>query len=390
MNTTLLSNQTDESVSPLNRNRVTQPATNQLPAPTGWKRRIEPARQWLTRFLIRLRHWEYWPFEVVYVPVFAYYLYLAAKARSLFFFSASNPAIESGGLLGESKIAIMDMIDDHFKPKTLFFGEPVSTDEVINRMLLTGFWFPIIAKPNQGERGWRVEKLTSEAELAHYLLDNHMELIVQEYVDEPIELGVFYHRMPGQQTGTISSVVQKEFLSVMGDGQSSLRALIQQNDRALLQLPALTKRYGSQLNEVPARGVVRQLMPIGNHCRGTKFINANHLITPELVAVFDRISLPIEGFYYGRYDLRCHSVSDLYRGETIRIMELNGAGAEPAHIYQPGFSLWEGWQTLLRHWYILYTISQENHRRGVPYMTMQQAWSIGLRIQSYKKTESGQ
>jgi hypothetical protein len=390
MNTTLLSNHTDESAGPLDSNQFTQLATNQLPAPTGWKQRIDPSREWLTRFLIRLRHWEYWPFEVVYIPVFAYYLYLAAKARSLFFFSASNPAIESGGLLGESKIDIMDRIDDRFKPKTLFFDESVLTGEIIDRMLLAGFWFPIIAKPNQGERGWRVEKLTSEAELTHYLLDNRQELIVQEYVDEPIELGVFYYRMPGQQTGTISSIVQKEFLSVVGDGLSSLRELIRQNDRALLQLPTLTKRYGGQLNEVLKKGVVRQLMPIGNHCRGTKFINASHLITPELMAVFDRISLPIEGFYYGRYDLRCHSVSDLYRGETIRIMELNGAGAEPAHIYQPGFSLWEGWQTLLRHWHVLYTISRENHRRGVPYMTTQQARSIGLRIQSYKKTKSGQ
>lgn len=390
MNTTLPASQTDESVGPPDKKRATQPATTQPPAPAGWKRRIDPARQWVTRFQIRLRHWEYWPFEVVYIPVFAYYLYLAAKARSLFFFSASNPAIESGGLLGESKIDIMNRIDDRFKPKTLFFGEAASTNEIIDRMLLAGFWFPIIAKPNQGERGWRVEKLTSEAELTHYLLDNHMELIVQEYVDEPIELGVFYYRMPGQQTGTISSVVQKEFLSVTGDGRSSLLALIQQNDRALLQLPVLTKRYGCQLDNVPAPGAVQQLMPIGNHCRGTKFLNANHLITPDLLAVFDRISLPIEGFYYGRYDLRCHSLGDLYRGETIRVMELNGAGAEPAHIYQPGFSLWEGWRTLLRHWHILYTISRENHRRGVSYMTMTQARSIQQRIQSYKKADSSQ
>lgn len=390
MNTTLLTSQTDELDGPSDTNRAIQPATNQITVFSGWKRRIDPARQWGTRFLIRLQHWEYWPFEVVYVPVFAYYLYLAAKARSLFFFSASNPAIESGGLLGESKIDIMDRIDTRYKPKTLFFGESVSCDEVIDRMLLAGFWFPIIAKPNQGERGWRVEKLASEAELAHYLLDNHMELIVQEYVDEPLELGVFYYRIPGNKSGTISSIVQKEFLSVVGDGQSSLRELIQQHDRALLQLPALTKRYGKQLNEVLQKDVVRELMPIGNHCRGTMFLNANHLITPELLAVFDRISLPIEGFYYGRYDLRCHSVSDLYRGETIRIMELNGAGAEPAHIYQPGFSLWEGWRSLLRHWHILYIISRENHRRGVPYMTRQQARSIHQRIQVYKKTKPRQ
>ena len=359
-----------------------------LPNPINQRRITDRIRQWVGRFLIRLRHWEYWPFEVVYAPIFVYHLYLSLKARSLFFFSAANPSIESGGMLGESKIDILNKIDDQFKPKTLFFGKRVTANDVVDQLVMAGFWFPIIAKPNQGERGWRVEKLSTEAELNEYLLDNHMDLIIQEYVDEPIELGIFYYRMPGEKTGTISSVVQKEFLSVTGDGQSTTLELLTQNDRAFLQLPALTVRYGGRLNEVLARGELQQMMPIGNHCRGTKFLNANHLITPELRAVFDRISLPIDGFYYGRFDIRCRSVTDLYQGQHIRILELNGAGAEPAHIYQPGFSLWEGWRILLQHWHILYAISRENHRRGVPYMTSGDAQAIYRRIQSYKKPQA--
>lgn len=339
---------------------------------------------WTRRFLIRLRHWEYWPFEVVYIPVVIYYLYLSAKARSLFFFSAANPVMESGGMLGESKIEIMDLIDDAYKPKTLFFRYCAPAEQIINRMVLAGFWFPIIAKPNQGERGWRVEKVSSEDELTAYLTGNHMDFIVQEYVDEPLELGVFYYRMPGEKTGMVTSIVQKEFLSVTGNGYSTIWELINQNERALLQLPALEKRFGDGLDEVLEMGQERQLMPIGNHCRGTKFLNANDRITPELAAVFDRISLSIEGFYYGRYDLRCRSWADLYRGQHIRIVELNGAGAEPAHIYQPGFSIWAGWRSLLAHWTILYRISRENHRRGVSYMTLAETKAIFRRIKSYK------
>ncbi|NDU98775.1 hypothetical protein GK108_28075 [Spirosoma terrae] len=365
--------------------RPIQPSQNPLPSVAGSTSKMAHIRQWLSRFRIRLFNWEYWPFTVVYIPVFVYYLYLAAKARSLFFFSASNPAIESGGLLGESKIDILDLISDQFKPKTLFFRQFVSINQILNRMVLAGFWFPIIAKPNQGERGWRVEKLHNEDELTEYLLTNHMDLIVQEYVDESIELGVFYYRMPGEKTGTISSIVQKEFLSITGDGQSTMLQLISQSDRAMLQLSALIERYGDHLNDVLDRKQVVQLMPIGNHCRGTKFLNANHLITPELVAVFDQISLSIDGFYYGRYDLRCRSIEDLYQGKHISILELNGAGAEPAHIYHPGFSLWQGWRILLQHWHILYTISRENHRRGVPYMTRQEALTIYRRIQTYSK-----
>lgn len=326
-------------------------------------------------FLIKLRSWEYWPFAVVYLPVFVYYGWLSLRARSWFFFSAANPGIETGGMRGESKMAVLNKIEAQFKPKTLFFRHPIqSSDTILNQLLLANVWFPIIAKPDRGERGFRVEKLNSEAELSEYLLLNKQDLIVQEYVDEPLELGVFYYRFPGETTGTVSSVVIKDFLSVTGDGRQSIAALLAQNERAFLQLNVLRERLSDGLNEVLPTGETRLMMPIGNHCRGTKFLNGNQFITNEFTTVFDRISQSIEGFQYGRFDLRCRSVAHLLRGETIRIVELNGAGAEPAHIYQPGFSLWEGWRVLLNHWRVLYEISRANHKLGVPYMTLGEAW----------------
>ena len=126
------------------------------------------------------------------------------------------------------------------------------------------------------------------------------------------------------------------------------------------------------------------MVSIGNHCLGTKFLNANHLINDQLTAVFNKISHEIDGFYFGRYDLRCPSLSDLYEGKNIKIMELNGAGAEPAHIYQPGFSILEGWQVLLYHWHILYEISILNHKKGVAYLTLNEARLILKRIKSGK------
>jgi hypothetical protein len=63
-------------------------------------------------FWTRLTNWEYWPFSVIYFPVFFYWLWLSVKARSLFFFSAANPSIESGGMLGESKYRILKNVPD--------------------------------------------------------------------------------------------------------------------------------------------------------------------------------------------------------------------------------------------------------------------------------------
>jgi hypothetical protein len=335
-------------------------------------------------FFIRLRSWEYWPFNLVYLPLFVYYGWLALKARSLFFFSASNPSIETGGLLGESKAGILDLIDDEFKPKTVRVPRSTTIDEVFRLIKTHQLTLPLIGKPDMGERGWLVEKMESQEALINYVQTSPGDFLIQEYVDEPLELGVFYYRMPGQSEGVVSSIVQKEFLSIRGNGHHTVEALIRQNERAILQLAALTQAYGYRFTEIPASGEVIKLVNIGNHCKGTKFLNANHLITPELTRLFDRIGSSIDGFYFGRYDLRCRSVADLYAGRHIKIMELNGAGAEPAHIYQPGFSIWEAYRVLFHHWDMLYQISRENHRRGVPYMGLRDAIRVWKRIRATK------
>lgn len=361
-----------------------QPLSSSIDRPASlWEslRLRFPRLSFSNPFFIRLRSWEYWPFAVVYLPVFIYHIYLSIRARSLFFFSASNPSIETGGLLGESKIDILNRISDEFKPKTLFVPALTHTDTVFAQVAEHGLTYPLIAKPNVGERGWRVEKIERWESLVNYIQDSPVDFLIQQYVDEPLELGVFYHRMPGEQQGVVSSIVQKEFLTIRGNGRNCVEELIMQNERAVLQLPALRRQYGAIFHDIPAAGEVIQLVPIGNHSRGTKFLNANHLISDQLARVFDRISQPIDGFYYGRYDLRCRSVADLYAGRHIQILELNGAGAEPAHIYQPGFSLWKAWRVLLGHWRVLYDISRENHRRGVAYMTLRDALRIWKRIQ---------
>jgi hypothetical protein len=50
-------------------------------------------------------------------------------------------------------------------------------------------------------------------------------------------------------------------------------------------------------------------------------------------------------------------------------VELNGVGAEPAHIYDPNYKLTRAWMDLINQWRMVYKISKYNHRYGVPYMT---------------------
>ncbi len=299
----------------------------------------------------------------------------ALKERSLFYFSASNPGIPTGGMMGESKFDILQAIPSEFIPKTIFLSVPTRVEEVVQKLTDHSISFPVIFKPNLGERGWMVRRIHNEHEIDQYLNEIKVDFIIQEWVDLPLEFGVFYTRFPSQENGFVNSIAGKEFLSVTGDGIKTIQQLILEKDRARLQWKVLRKVYATRLDEILPEGKKLELVSIGNHCLGTTFLNCNHLINETLSNSFDRLSKQIEGFYFGRFDLRCASVEDLQNGK-VKIVELNGCGAEPAHIYQPGTSIWVGIRVLITHWKNLYRVSRENHERGVTYLSFREGYRI--------------
>lgn len=285
--------------------------------------------------------------------------------------------------MGESKFEVLKLVPDSIKPKTLLVKIPASVTDVTDLMRHHGLTLPVIFKPDMGERGWMVRRIKSESEIAQYLAEIKLDFIIQELVDLPLEYGVFYVRYPSESSGFVNSITGKEFLFVIGDGVSTLQELILANDRAKLQWGTLGEAFKSRLHEVLPAGQRLELVSVGNHCLGTKFLNCNHLITSQLTEAFDQISKQIPGFYFGRYDLRCASEADLERGH-VKVMELNGCGAEPAHIYHPGSSLWKALQVMITHWRNLYRISRENHARGVPYLSFQEGKKIYFNFKRVK------
>jgi hypothetical protein len=322
--------------------------------------------------MIKFRSWEYWPFGIIQFPAMVYYAWLSLRARSFLFFSSSNPGIVMGGMFGESKYDVIKKIPAQYIPKTILVTAPTTPDAV--RLLLQQhkLSLPLIFKPELGERGFMVKRILHDTDIEHYLSQMRYNFLVQELVDLPLEFGVFYTRFPLNDRGEVTSVVMKEMLAATGDGKTTLRELILQQDRARLQWEKLRITFATRLDEVIAPGERIELVPIGNHCLGTKFLDGSHLINKKLSATFDDISKQIEGFYFGRFDLRCNTLEDLYDG-NIKIMELNGCGAEPAHIYQPGYSLMKAIRVLLVHWRNIFLISRTNAAHGSPYITLREA-----------------
>jgi hypothetical protein len=277
-----------------------------------------------------------------------------------------------GGMFGESKYDVMVKIPEEVRPKTIKIALPTSAQNVTDEFERHGFHFPVIFKPDLGERGFMVRSVNSYDDIQAYLRDVRIDFLVQEFVNLPLEFGVFYMRFPDEETGAVTSVVMKEMLFVTGDGKSTLKELIFRKDRAKLQWPRLKQKFQTRLDDVLAEGENLELVSIGNHALGTKFLDGTHLINEKLSATFDAISKKIDGFYFGRFDIRCNTLEDLYQGK-IKVLELNGCGAEPAHIYQPGFPISKALSVLFNHWKNLYQISVMNHARGVPYISFRDA-----------------
>jgi hypothetical protein len=321
-------------------------------------------------FFIKLFSWEYWPFYIVYIPAYFYWIVLAIRNKSFFFFNASNPTIKNGGMLMESKKEIYDILPEGYYPGTLLFTKGESAATIIAQIKSNHFNYPLIGKPDIGMQGLAVKKLDNEADVAAYALNSRVDFLIQEFINLENEVGIFYYRYPGQTKGKISGIVSKEFLTVTGNGIDTIETLLQQDPRFILQIPYLKKTNNSLLQQVLSKGQLQLLVPYGNHARGAKFVDATHLVNDKLETTIDDLCQKVNGFYFGRLDLRYNTWPELEEGKNISIIELNGAGSEPTHMYDPKHSIFFAWKEIIGHWKILAKISRMNHlQKNIPYMS---------------------
>src|SRR4051794_22938569 len=257
------------------------------------------------RFLGRVRRitrWEFWPPWAAYIPLLPYLLYLAWKHRSLTLFTCANPGITSGGFVGECKTRILLMLPDVPAFTVISSSLPVSArlDAANSLLALQDCSYPVVLKPDIGERGRGVTIIRDEGELRSCFRAASTDMIIQKYVGGP-EFGIFYYRHPTEPAGHILSITEKCFPQVIGDGRTNIGDLILHDERAV----CLESMYLSQLclqsTEIPSQGEAVSLAEIGSHCRGAIFLNAAHLETPTLRAAVDRAAKCFEGFFLGRF-----------------------------------------------------------------------------------------
>ncbi len=326
----------------------------------------------------KLKHWEYWPVWIIYLPCFFQYLYYAVRSKTALFFTAANPGMINGGAFYVPKSRIYDLLPEAVIPKTLQIEPSVRLDQIRHWMNEEQLNYPILLKPDHGLRGLGLVIIRDEPALEKLIEQLPSTYLVQEFVDFPKEMGIFFIKDPNNGQISITSVVEKEFMRIMGNGVDTVEQLILSNNRYALQYDKIIKKSFIPMDLVLEKGEVYKLEPIGNHSRGAVFYDGNNHDVSALQKFTEAVLSDIAGVYYGRLDIKYDNAEDLYKQKSFKVIELNGAFSEPAHIYDPSYSIWNAWKELIRHFKILFDISQYQLNHGFKPMKLKE----GLRLMS--------
>lgn len=324
--------------------------------------------QRLAIFWERSYRWEFWPSWLYYAPIVVWIFWLGWKHRNPMAFTAANPGLESGGMVGEKKHLALRPLQDNAPDLVASFSLITDADDT-NRFAQAATFvarhgLPVVLKPDVGQRGRGVFVARTTAQANDYLSRFSGAVIAQKHI-EGEEFGIFVARMPGKSLPDILSIVHKTFPSVTGDGAKNLEQLILSDARAKLISSLLFKRWAVELSRVPEAGAVIKLVEIGAHCRGSLFLDARQHATPELVATLGRLMNAVPGYAFGRMDVRVPSIQDFRQGAGIKVLELNGVSAESAHIYHPGTPLLDGYRAMFRQWSTAFEIGAAYAKSGV-------------------------
>lgn len=321
-----------------------------------------------------LSHFEFWPAWAFYAPVWAWILILMIRHRSIRLPLLANPSFPAGGLVGEEKSLLFSLLKGPERQRLpgwiVVKRWHSSVDQqlpiVESQMSAAGLAYPVVAKPDIGCRGAGVRPIRTRECLERYLREFPAggRLLLQRMAEMEGEAGIFYVRAPGQTRGTILSLTLKYFPHVVGDGRSTLRELILRDPRAGRISQLYLGRFANELDQVLPAGEARRLIFAGSHSRGAIFRNGNEWITEAMRAKFDAIADGIDGFHFGRFDVRFAEFEALRRGEDFVIIEFNGAGAEATHIWDSRTKLLDAWQALFAQFSILFRIGAANRARG--------------------------
>ena len=312
------------------------------------------------------------PKWLICVPLTLQWLWLGLRYKSFTLPSAANPAITAGGLVGEGKLEYFNSMGPLALSSTADFCAvsthcPPLASALLRIMHRAGLQFPVVAKPDLGLCGYGVRLMRHMDELQAYLAAFPVNevVVLQRYLPQPGEAGIFYHREPDAAHGQLTGLALRYFPQVIGDGKQCLGALIDADPRA--QRVKSTPQHAGTFDRarVPALGEVVRLATIGSTRVGGLYRDGSVHITDALTAAIDAIARDMPHFHFGRFDVRFDSLSELEAGRGFTIMEVNGAGSEAIQAWDPATGLANAFRMIFQKQRLAFATGHAMRQKGI-------------------------
>ena len=312
------------------------------------------------------------PKWLICVPIVAQWLWLALRYGSATLPSAANPNITAGGLVGEGKLEYFKDMGPLARSVTaahcgVFNDRTVSESSLAVVMNDSGLHFPVVVKPNLGLCGHGVQLVADMTALRTYLslFPTGETAVLQRYLPQEDEAGIFYARDPTNNTGRVIGLALRYFPRVTGDGRSTVAELIAADPRA--KRIGLSPRHEClvPLMTIPRSGEEVRLAIIGSTRVGGLYRDGAALITPQLTQAIDDVARDMPDFHFGRFDVRFESTQELAAGRGFTVMEINGAGSEAIEAWDPRTDVLQGFRMIFSKQRLLFAIGAAQRKKGI-------------------------
>ena len=317
-------------------------------------------------------HLERLPKWLNLIPMVVQWLWLSIRHGSWTLPATANPRITAGGLAGEGKSeyfrAMGRLAIAHTADFAVFRNIQARSclDDAEQCMAEAGLAYPLILKPDIGWCGFGVRIIRSRGELNSYLDAYPLgeDIIFQKFVPYEGEAGIFFARMPGESRGHVAGILLRFFPRVVGDGRSTIAELMSRNAR--------TRRLGQDgrsepccdTSIIPLAGEIVRLSVTGSTRVGGLYQDATPLITPELENAINAIAMDIDQLHVARFDVRYETIGAMLAGHSFKIIEVNGAGSEAVHAWDPRYTLLEAYRIVFEKQRMLFSIGAAMRKRG--------------------------
>jgi hypothetical protein len=314
-----------------------------------------------------MKKWQdkgFWKSKLYYWQSLGYYYLNVIRFGSFSWFSAANIAIPFGGMLTDEKTQINGLIPDIYRSP--IYKRPYDLDKLN---------FPVVLKPNTGLKGYKVTIVADKKTLQEIINnDDQVDWIIQDYIPFDKEYSLMYHRVPGTQNFDISSFIEKKYPYVVGDGNSTLKELIDKKTDPFLFKDEIFEINDKNLDDIIPNGELFILHQIGNYSRGAKFFSMQSEIIPSIKMAIHQCMKRIEGVDFCRLDIKADSLQDIIKG-NYKVIEINGAKSEPLHIYDADIGFLESVGIINRHWKTMRKIVKVRKSQGYKFPKFKEAYA---------------